>query len=909
MLLRYKSASIMALLLAAVTLFPLPGASLAEERSSAQEIELAWPTEEERAVIAQHPELELLGMERGSFVRFLSHQALTQALIDAGLRPRVLVEDYAAHYIGDRFARAEGIGDFFSYAEATAYLDSMHDKYPSITTEKDSIGTSWEGRTIWAIKISDNPDVDEAEPEVLLDALHHAREPIGVSVVFGYFQYLCENYGADPEATFLVDERETWIVPVINPDGYVYNEYGGTSPDGPMMWRKNRRDLGGGEYGVDLNRNYSYEWGGDGSSGDPSSTIYRGPSAFSEPETQALRDFILAHDFVTHDSYHSVAALVLWPWGYTSATCPDHALFTAFGTERARDTGYVPQAAAALYPASGVTLDWSYGDQGIYAFTTEVGGSSFWPNDSEIPGLVAENLYSNIYLALMAGSFVRIDLAQVTGGDGNGHLDPGETANLLVTLENPGLADSAANVTATLRSDDAYIQLVDAEASFGLIPSQGSGDNAADLFSLTLDPAAPAGHSVELTVAIEWDDGYRSEESIVLSAGTPIVADDFESGNNGWTIDATNNCLTGDWEILDPNATAYQPGDDTSPAPGVSCWVTAQNTSDGADDVDGGISAIRSPTWDLSSYDEVGLSINYFHGQRDDGDDPSGDYFRVSLSNDGGATFPINLLSLGDAAHAPQWTALSRNLGEYLPLTDQMVLRFQASDGTPAGDIIEGGFDDLILTDGGSGNLAPGVPSRVWPAEGAVATSTPVLTVQNASDPESDPLTYGFTVYSDSLLTQAVRSITGVSEGTGETGWTVSPGLADGTYYWRAFAEDAEVRGPFMAKASFLVDSATDIASSESIPSFHLFPARPNPAVSGTTVRFVLPGEGRVRADVFDVMGRRVRSLYRGFLPAGAQALAWDGRDERGNESAAGVYFIRIHTGREEKAIKVTLVR
>src|SRR5690606_2209606 len=117
--------------------------------------------------------------------------------------------------------------------------------------------------------ISDQPDVDQDEPEVLYDALHHAREPASLSQLIFYMWYLLENYGTNDEVTYLVDSTEMYFVPCVNPDGYVYNW--NNHPTGGGMWRKNRRVNGNGTFGVDLNRNYGHEWGynNTGSSPDP----------------------------------------------------------------------------------------------------------------------------------------------------------------------------------------------------------------------------------------------------------------------------------------------------------------------------------------------------------------------------------------------------------------------------------------------------------------------------------------------------------------------------------------------------------------------------------------------------------------------------------------------------------------
>ena len=555
-----------AALVALVTTLALsiPAVGLAETRQY-QEIEIPWPSESQIKLLQGMPDLELMKIEDNHAVRYLSTPALTQSLADAGFTPKVIVDDLESFY-GDRMGGLRSYGDFYTFAEMESFLDALHTSFPDITTEMMSIGESWEGNPIWAMKISDNPNVQEDEPEVLFDAMHHAREAITCNVLLDYMNWLCENYGTDPEATLLVNERQIWFIPIINPDGYLYNEL--TNPNGGGMWRKNRRDNPGQCEGVDLNRNYDFAWGGDGSSGDPCDEIYRGPSPFSEPETQAYRDFVNQHEFVTHDSYHSVVGVILYPWGYTTDPTPDDALFELVAHRRVEESGYgYGQCSQELYVVSGGCFDWCYGEQitkpKMISFTTEVGGSGFWPAQSEIPGLVAENLYSNIYLTLAAGVFVELAEVTVSGGDGNGRLDAGETVDLVVSLANMGVLTDAEGVGVSMASDDAYIQLVDASAGYPDIPAGQIVTNAGDALTLTVDASAPEGHMAFFAFAISWDGG-SAEGMVGLTIGEPpyIVADDFESGNNGWILDPdTHTCSSGDWEIIDPNPTSMQPGD------------------------------------------------------------------------------------------------------------------------------------------------------------------------------------------------------------------------------------------------------------------------------------------------------------------------------------------------------------
>jgi hypothetical protein len=887
--------------------------ALAAERY--QEIELPWPGAMERSIIAEHPDLEVMDIDEGRSIRLLSRPTLTEALVAAGLEVAVVHDDLEAFYSA-RMSQSRGggaFGEFYSYAEMVAELDAIHAAYPDITTDKIDIGTTWEGNTIWAMKISDNPDVEEDEPEVLIDALHHAREAITVSVVLASMRDLCENYGNDPEITAIVDERQVWFVPVVNPDGYLYNE--STNPQGGGLWRKNRRDNGAGSCdGVDLNRNYSYEWGGPGSSGDTCSETYRGPSPFSEPETQALRDLMIAHEFITHDSFHSVVGVILYPWGYTSADSPDAALFGAISEGRIRDSGYdYGSAAQLLYLVSGGFLDYAYGETvekpSIYSFSTEVDGSGFWPQESEIPGLVAENLYSNIFLAQVAGSSVRLGALDVVGGDGNGRLDPGETVDLVAALENAGVVVDAADISLTIESDDAYVQLLDATGSLPALAAGATGSTAADPFSVSADPATPAGYEALLRVHVTWDGGESTSDVPLRIGALPIIAsDDFESGGPGWSIDPTQNAFSGGWVLVDPNGTEFQPEDDTTPDPGVTAWITGQNTTLGDDDVDTGRAALRSPAFDLNGYTTVEVSLRYFFGQRDPGDD-TGDYFTIEISNDGGATFPADVLSIGDVFHAPIWQTLTFDVEDHVSLTDQVVLRITASDGFTTGDIIEAGIDDLVVSDGGTGNHAPFTPTPITPADGAVDQPGDLtLTILNATDVDGDPLTYGFRVYADELLTDLVRSVGGVAEGINITTWAVDPPLADGTYWWRAYAEDAEVRGELTPARAFTVGEVVDVVTSTEPGTFTVGAPSPNPFAYRTEIAFALPAAGRVRADVFDVTGRRVRSLYRGLMPAGQRVVAWDRRDQRGEIVGAGQYFVQVRLDGQMLTRKVVVL-
>ena len=337
-------------------------------------------------------------------------------------RPPFTEEQQAAARAGGRID-GNIFGSLLGYPnfdEVVAILDEMHALYPNLITAKTSLGQSIEGRDIWMVEISDNPGVDEEEGEVLYTALHHAREPQGQATVLYTMWYLLEQYATNSDVSDLVDARRMFFVPVVNPDGYVYNEL--LDGDGQYPgWRKNCRvnSEGGlcctlsnlGACGVDLNRNYSYLWGYDdaGSSPNPGSGTYRGTEAFSEPETSAIRDFLESGRYVSEAfNYHTYSDLLLYPWSYENgAYTPDDDLFELQAAAMTAINGYIYGTSwEILYRVNGGSDDWMYGEQTtkpkIMAYTPEV-GHTFWPDPSEIIPLADENLEANLLLAQYAG--------------------------------------------------------------------------------------------------------------------------------------------------------------------------------------------------------------------------------------------------------------------------------------------------------------------------------------------------------------------------------------------------------------------------------------------------------------------------------------------------------------------------
>ena len=311
---------------------------------------------------------------------------------------------------------------YHDYAEMIAEIQQAEADHGAIF-DLFSIGTSYDGRTIWAGKISDNanvPDpnnpnvsIDEAEPEVLFTHHQHAREHLTVEMALYTLKMLTDEYGSNPQITNLVNNREIWMVFDMNPDGGEYDIATGTY----RSWRKNRQpNAGSTAVGTDLNRNWNYRWGCcGGSSGTFSSETYRGAAPFSAPETAVVSNFVNSRvvggeqQITVAIDFHTYQELILWPYGYTFTDVPadmtqdDHDVLVAMGQAMAATNGYTPEQASDLYITDGTINDWLYGVHRIMNYTFEMyprtsSQGGFYPPDEVIPAETSRNRAAVLYL-------------------------------------------------------------------------------------------------------------------------------------------------------------------------------------------------------------------------------------------------------------------------------------------------------------------------------------------------------------------------------------------------------------------------------------------------------------------------------------------------------------------------------
>ncbi len=305
-------------------------------------------------------------------------------------------------------------GIYHNYSEMQEALTKLAEENPDIVA-LDSIGKSVEGRELWHLRISTDLANSNQKPATLFVGGHHAREHLSIDVPLRLTQKFIEAYrSGDARVVRLMETREIHIIPMANPDGAEFDIATGRY----KMWRKNRRQNKDGSYGVDLNRNYGYQWGTGGSSNSPRHDTYMGPAPFSEPETQALKTFVEKQNNINLLlSFHTYSELILYPWGHNYnpiSDIKDLNVFKKMAETMSQWNKYTPMQASELYKASGDTADWAYGAQHIFAFTFELdptntlGGAGFYPGPHIIPTVVQKNWEPFLYMMEYADNPYRV---------------------------------------------------------------------------------------------------------------------------------------------------------------------------------------------------------------------------------------------------------------------------------------------------------------------------------------------------------------------------------------------------------------------------------------------------------------------------------------------------------------------
>ncbi|MBC5863513.1 M14 family zinc carboxypeptidase [Flavobacterium turcicum] len=470
-------------------------------------------------------------------------------------------------------------GGSLTNSGVNAELDKMRQLYPNLISVKSNISPTnqltHQGRPIYYVKISDNPASTEAEPQVLYTGMTHSREVSSMMNTIYYMWYLLENYNTDPFIKSIVDNTELFFIPVANPDGLAWNET--IAPNGGGMQRKNLRpticDAGttastNNTRGVDLNRNYGYYYGLVGSSAVACDNTYRGTAAFSEPETQMMRDFVLTKNFKTALNHHAYSNLVPHPVnGKSGVPTGREREFAKLSHDMTQYNRYVyGPAPGILYAASGDASDWMTG--GVNDGTGSVGSGKntlslspengslaeggFWPSPLSITAIAKRALRMNLIAAYYAGKYAKLhDLTQSNIS----------ALNSNITLGVERLGQTASTYTLTITPISSNITSITSPTTLSNMSILEQRNVTA---ALQLSPNIKANSKIEYNVKLSNGDYVLYDANFVKYYQPAVVFNDNPDTNllSNWTqaggtwVNASSG-FTGTRSITDASTVAY----------------------------------------------------------------------------------------------------------------------------------------------------------------------------------------------------------------------------------------------------------------------------------------------------------------------------------------------------------------
>jgi hypothetical protein len=836
-----------------------------------KEVEVYPPTKEDLKQLLSlgfDPTDALIYDEGRRVVLPLNDQEM-ELLRETGLDYRVLIEDMEAYYSSQFLATAD-MGPYTSFSEMVDSLTNLHNHHPNITTDLIVLGYGHDGNEVYAMKISDNPNLQEDEAEALYTGIHHAREPISMENLLYFMAYLCNNYGSDPDVTYLVDNRQLWFIPCMNPDGYLYNEQ--ISPNGGGMWRKNRRDNGT-CYGVDPNRNYGYMWGYDnrGSSPTPSSETYRGPYAFSEPENQAVRDFALEHDFTVAMNDHTHGYYFLFPWGYEDIFCGEHEMFRGIGEEAVSllspgnyDLGTAWQC---LYNTNGDANDWFYGELGVFSYTPEI-GESFWPGGSRILPLCEEMLPANIFFAEIADNPWQMMKVWAPTIDPLGTQPSG---NYTVSWSLPG---------GDLSPDKYELQEMGGPSTITDNVESGSDNWVMKSFSRSSSRSYSGTYSF-------WS-GYSNSYNATMTSLVPFKVEsgmslsfrlwyNIESGYDFGFVEVSTDGHG--WEVLDS-------------------WT-------------GGGTSWSLKTYSLSSYVGQYLFVR-FRFDTDIGYTSSGmyidDIYPVDLF--------LSVVTLSDNITENHYDVTGKTPGTYY-------YQVRGHNRTGWGNFSP--REEVIVTGGGPAVTIELTPDQYYVPRGERLTYTARATNQTGERQDFDY--WGMVTLPNGNPYGPVFGPNGYSlppyqSGQGRVSKRVPGGAPLGTYTYTGCVGEYPGNVWDSDEFTFEVTAKSGVASGPddwelvysdgfwhsagvTMPQeFGLFGNYPNPFNASTVIDYQLPVDSHVKLEVYNISGQKIATLLDGRERAGYRSVTWDA-----SEVSSGVYFYKLTAGDFTEIKRMMLVK
>ena len=434
--------------------------------------------------------LEIIAAAPDGAFEVLATPQQRQWLESLGIQTSVWIQDYgrflaeknaetALLAAADEFATGS-MGGFFSPQEVLSFVNSLIESDShGIISDTFHVGYSWWEQPIWMVRVSGDAADNRNLPQVFYNSLIHSREAISMMTLLYFLRFLVQNYGVADSVTSLVDSRDLYFLPVFNPDGYEINWRTFRDSGNYGFWRKNASDNNGNGSldvnldGVDLNRNFDFMWGYDewGSSNDERLESYRGPSAFSEPEAVAIRDYIRSNTFVTAMNIHTYGPYLLNPFNYANLQTPDSLTYSRLGEMMTAVNGYRYGNVTEMlnYPANGELTDWEYADttkNKVIAWALEIGTKTdnFWPPANRITTLAEENLALLFTQARLSGFWPQFDSIQQVADSGN----PARIT-LHVRFSNAGLLANREPATLRLVEPGGGVVMIDSVATIQVL--------------------------------------------------------------------------------------------------------------------------------------------------------------------------------------------------------------------------------------------------------------------------------------------------------------------------------------------------------------------------------------------------------------------------------------------------------
>ena len=801
--------------------------------------------------IAADGRLDVLRIDKRLALECLADAKVFDEYQGNGFRVEIRYADAEAHYRQLKQSQLRyDFGPFYTYAEANARMDSLHLLYPAFVAAKESIGVSRQGRVIYACEVTNAP---AGKPGSLTTGQTHAREPFGCNMSVELARWLCQHYGTDSMARFLVDNRRIRFIPVVNPDGSIFNADSSTTG----MWRKNRRINGDGTFGVDLNRNYPFAWGWDNSGSSPtsSSETYRGPSAGSEPEVQAVMSYMVASgDIRTALNYHTYTGLWIYPLGYINQETPDSLAARDLAAECVAINSYeTGTAATLLYAVNGVSDDWMYCSDTTkprcLAMTPEVGTEGFYMPDS-LEAQIDINRLPNLYMIAAAGNYLDAKSRLVSGGNGDLALDPGETADLAVGVKNLAVFDTARGIEAWLSSADPYVTINSAAATYGDFAQRQLKSNAGQPFSVTLSADCPVGYAVPFVITFTGDSGYASSDTFSVIAGVGdlryLPTPDNAAGTPVY------------YAVEDSDGVARAPVYNWTEIRGLGTQLTGLSADDAA-------AVVSLP-----------FTFNWYGSP----------YTALRMCSNGWVAFGTNTSTAYSNTAIPTSTFSN---GCIFPLWDDLNGSSTAAPNAWAG----------YYHDAANGRFIVEWDSLVFFGTSTRVKFQVLFYDSTASHPYCD------VVVQYNMLSNATSASVGFQQNS-----TVGcQQLYNGTYATTMVSPLTGGRAVRITRSPEPLGVAGRPAAAGLPLTYQLGQAYPNPFKQSTMINYQIPKSEMIDLAVYNIAGQKVRTLVRGPRPAGSHTVTWDGRDEAGRAVSAGVYLYRLTAGEFRASAKTIFLR